>query len=398
VDNSAAGPGTGTSQDPFSTIAAAIAYVIPHDYIILRPGTYYERVDLPYFVFLRSEQGPEVTTIDATGLGGTHAVTLATLGEVTGLTITKRDGGGIYSSTSTSEFGRIIKGNRVIDCPNGGIDLDGPMHPALAENLIVNCGPFGVRLQNGVAPYFTGATITGCTVGLDYDPSVPLDPAAFVANSIFWGNGTDVIGLAPADLISCDVGDPAFVGVNGSISADPRWFDGATGDFRLRRDSPCVDNGAYFYALNSSEFDNRGYGNQRKMDGDLDGVVMPDMGAFERGGLEMRQQGSGAGSVVTVDLETGPHSQWFLAYGSYDITPVVPFPTAGSTSYYLWLNQGTLDLVGTGFMDHTGRDQFGVVVPPWAVGQAVDVQGLGVDWSGGGLIFSFTNAERIVIQ
>lgn len=398
VDNAVAGPGSGTYSDPFSTIAGAVAYVWSHDYIIVRPGIYYEAVNLPYFVFLRSEQGPGVTTIDATGQPGTHAVTIGTLGEVVGFTIIKQDGAGLYTSATTSEFGRVIKGNRIMDCPNGGVELDGAMHPAFAENLVVDCGPFGVRLSNGASPFFTGGTVTGCAIGVDRIPGPAPDPISFIANSIFWGNTTDVAGITPPDLISCNVGDPAFAGVNGSISADPLWKNAPARDFRLPANSPCVEAGDVYYNLNSSEFDNRGYGNWRKMDGDHDGVVIPDIGAFERGGLETTQVGAGAGSVVVVEIDTGPNTQWFLAYGSYALGPAIVLPTAGGTSPFLWIEQSTSTLMGSSTMNAAGHIALTVNVPAWAVGQHVDVQALGVDYSSGTPVFNFTNAERVVVQ
>ncbi len=398
VDNTVPGPGSGTPSDPFSSIAGAVAYVWPHDYIIVRPGIYYEEVNLPYFVFLRSEQGPAVTTIDATGQPGTHAVTLGTLGEVIGFTITKQDGAGLYTSATTSEFGRVIRNNRVIDCPNGGVELDGPVHPAFAENVVVDCGTFGVRLGNGASPFFTGATVTGCAIGLDRVPGPPPDPIAFIANSIFWGNATDVAGITPSDLISCDVGDPAFTGVNGSISANPLWKNAAGRDFRLPFDSPCVEAGDIYYNLNSSEFDNRGFGNWRKMDGDHDGVATPDMGAFERGGFDTTQLGTGVGSTVVIEIDTGPNTQWFAAYGTYALGPSVLLPTAGATNSFFWLEQSTYTLMGSSIMDGTGRAVLSASVPAWAVGQFIDAQALGVDYSSGAPIFNFTNAERVVVK
>lgn len=398
VDNTVPGPGSGTPSDPFSSIAGAVAYVWPHDYIIVRPGIYYEEVTLPYFVFLRSEQGPGVTTIDATGKPGTHAVTLGTLGEVVGFTIIKQDGAGLYTTATTSEFGRVIKGNRFIDCPNGGVELDGPMHPAFAENVVADCGPFGVRLSNGASPFFTGVTVTGCALGLDRVPGVPPDPIAFIANSIFWGNTMDVAGITPSDLISCDVGDPAFAGVNGSISANPLWKNAAARDFRLPHDSPCVEAGDVYYNLNSSEFDNRGFGNWRKMDGDHDGVVIPDIGAFERGGLDMTQMGTGVGSTVVIEVDTGPNTQWFVAYGTYGIGPAVVLPTAGGTSPFFWLEQSTFTLMGSSSMNAMGRTMLCAYVPAWAVGQFIDVQALGVDYASGTPVFNFTNAERVVVK
>ena len=78
VDQNGPGPGSGTAADPFLTLLDAMNYVWEHDYVFVRPGIYQEVVNIPYFVFLRSVEGPERTVIDATGLPGTHAVTSGT--------------------------------------------------------------------------------------------------------------------------------------------------------------------------------------------------------------------------------------------------------------------------------------------------------------------------------
>ena len=54
--------------------------------------------------------------------------------------------------------------------------------------------------------------------------------------------------------------------------------------------------------------------------------------------------------------------------------------------------------MGSSTMNATGRIALTVNVPAWAVGQHVDVQALGVDYSSGTPVFNFTNAERVVVQ
>jgi hypothetical protein len=69
----------------------------------------------------------------------------------------------------------------------------------------------------------------------------------------------------------------------GNITGPPLVMDLAAGDFRLREDSPCIDAGANLALLNA------GYsyeptdilGNTRFIDGNGDGLVAWDIGAYE---------------------------------------------------------------------------------------------------------------------
>lgn len=390
------GPGTGTLTDPFKTILDAVNYAIPHDYILVAPGVYNEAVNLTTAVWMSSLEGPAKTIIDATGQPGAYAVTGASLCEVTGFTIRKADGAGMQFQSTMPEFGRLIKGNRILDCPNGGIHLDGPIHPALSENVIVNCA-YGVRLTNGASPFLTGFTITGCTVGMEHI-GAPWDPTSFFANSIVWGNATELSGFAPGDLLNCDVGDAAHAGVNGCISTDPLWRDATARDFRLLANSPCIDAGHPFYTLSSSEFDNRGYGAWRRMDGDHDGTITPDIGAHERTGLDVGQTGTGAGSQVWAEIDTGPYTEWWMATGTWGAIPTTPFPLTGSTSFFFFLDDTSYTVIAHELMGASGQWAFCATVPAWAVGQDIAVQAVGVDYSSGTPVFNFTGAELITIQ
>ncbi len=66
-------------------------------------------------------------------------------------------------------------------------------------------------------------------------------------------------------------------GLNGNVSADPLFVDSSGGDYSLRPGSPCIDAGVagpWVPPVNLA-------GTPRPVDGDGDGVAMPDMGAFE---------------------------------------------------------------------------------------------------------------------
>ena len=76
-DDNCPGPGSGTPADPFCEIQDGIDASTNGDEVLVAPGSYNEVINFNgKVIVLRSSDGPEVTTIDATALG-TSVVTCA---------------------------------------------------------------------------------------------------------------------------------------------------------------------------------------------------------------------------------------------------------------------------------------------------------------------------------
>ncbi len=68
-DDNCPGSGSGTVSDPFCFIQDGIDAASDAHEVVVKPGSYNEAIDLlGKAITLRSTDGPEVTTVDATGL------------------------------------------------------------------------------------------------------------------------------------------------------------------------------------------------------------------------------------------------------------------------------------------------------------------------------------------
>jgi hypothetical protein len=163
-------------------------------------------------------------------------------------------GGGVAWGTVHNSI--LISNNARLPEPFGG----GAYRAALYNSLLVRNDVWGIRMYNctlvgtGVAPNdgIHGNTLVSCIL-----PGSP-------EQGDMWQN--------------CFNGDPKFV--------DPN-----TGNYHLSQDSPCIDAGLGIYGATDLD------GNPRAMDGNGDGMIVPDIGAYE------------------FDLRTIVPTNWFLSYG-----------------------------------------------------------------------------------
>ncbi len=301
-DDNCPGPGSGTPDDPFCSIQTAIGASVFASEIIVEPGTYYESIDfLDKTINLRSSGGPEVTIIDATGLGSVSVVTCNS-GEgpgtvLDGFTITggtALNGGGMFNDgTSPTVTDCIFIGNladefgggmyntngsspAVTDCVFSGNAADsfgGGMANITSNPKVTNCtfiGNFGVtgggmgNFDNSLSvinctfigntgvtgggmgnfngsPTVINCTFSGNTVSDSAGGMYNVNSNPAVANCVMWGDSPDELGSGDA-AVSYSTVQGGWPGV-GNFDSNPWFLDPDNGDYRLGPGSPCIDAG-----------------------------------------------------------------------------------------------------------------------------------------------------------
>ncbi len=121
-----------------------------------------------------------------------------------------------------------------------------------------------------------------------------------ITNSLIEG------GLTGAEIYN--VGTSTVTDGGGNLDDDPLFVDAANGDLRLQFDSPAIDSGTNAAVTASFDLD----GNPRLVDGDWDGTVTVDMGAYE---FDLCP----SGTVIYVDKDASgliDGKSWNTAYQS----------------------------------------------------------------------------------
>jgi hypothetical protein len=220
-------PGTGTELDPYTSIQYAVdrPATVTGDTVLVRPGTYFENLQLPFAkrLTVASTDGPLATVLrPATPAGGiTIASPESDVSTLRGFTIT-----GFLSPTTTPV--RIDVG-RLEDCvvTGNGAGSSGNTIFCVYSGEFVRCTIAG-NAGDGVANQGVG----GATL--------------YFRDCIAWGNaGTDVFNpggpwWGQPNLIGTfysDSGAPPY------LSTDPRFWDLAQRDLHLRPGSPAIDAG-----------------------------------------------------------------------------------------------------------------------------------------------------------
>jgi len=267
----------------YSTIQAAIDAAWSGDEIIVAPGTYNEAIDfLGKEIGLYSSGGPDVTIIDATGLGASVVSCVSGEGPGTiidGFTITGgtgtlfdddvlRGGGICIIDASPAIRGCVIVGN---DAARGGgivitdgasptfincvirdntADAGGGVSSSDSESAFINCVIAGNLADLGVGGGFnlvgSSTSLTNCTISDNSGTGVynVFGSVAMVTNCILWGNTSQITNLGGGATITVSYSNVqgGYAGV-GNINFNPFFVNAAAGNYRLSYFSPCVDAG-----------------------------------------------------------------------------------------------------------------------------------------------------------
>jgi hypothetical protein len=203
-------------------------------------------------------------------------------------------GGGAYD---------VNGGVAMVDClfaRNAASHFGGGYDGMSASALLVNCVFVGNTAFDGGAVHtdFGTSTLINCTItgnaATNHGGGVYLytGVTAVITNCVLWANGDGDGGGEPAQLFVTAGGNTAIVdytclegwtgqiGGIGNTGDDPLFADPGAEDFRLRPESPCVDAGSNGAVPEDVTTDVDG--NPRVVDGDGDGSVLVDLGAYER--------------------------------------------------------------------------------------------------------------------
>ena len=191
-------------------------------------------------------------------------------------------GGGIYGSVPIRNClvtRNVARRENGYGGRGGGILGRGPIENCIiAENVASDYGGGVDSGAEGNPSAIQNCTIVGNRAGATGGGVVYLT-GNVLRNSIVWGNVAP--RNAQIDYTPKITSGPLFCCIQdwtthtlGTISADPRFVGPA--DFHLRRLSPCIDRGSDIGAP-PLDFE----GNRRPVDGNGDGTVRADMGAYE---------------------------------------------------------------------------------------------------------------------
>jgi len=207
----------------------------------------------------------------------------------------------VYPWESSAEIYNSVISNNISNSYGGaGVCLDG------TNGTIRNCLLYGNRSYfdgGGILSYGGTASVINCTLiansAKEYGGGIETQNNCTISmiNSIFWNNTavygkqiafTDGYDFSNAYIYCCDIEGgqdniynslekPFVLQLEENIDSDPCFaFEN---DYHLLRTSPCIDSGDpnYVPAINATDLD----GNPRLTDGDNDGNIIIDIGAYE---------------------------------------------------------------------------------------------------------------------
>lgn len=263
------------------TIQEAIDASSGGDVIWVTNGVYMlsSAISVTKGVTLRSVNGAAFSVVD-----GNHAVGCLYLNHtgavVSGFTVT--------NGSASAGGGVQLYGGRVEACliRGNGAAQGGGVYAANAVTLR-NCVISGNAAPNGGGGLVlgSGVTVENCTIAGNSSAAGPgggvwaQGAPNWLRNCIVYGNtassGSNWFNSAGAPNLERCCTAPVL---GDSFPSDPRFVDPAAGNYRLQSGSPCIDTGTNL-AWMAGAMDVTG--RARLEDGNRDGVVQADLGAFE---------------------------------------------------------------------------------------------------------------------
>ena len=193
----------------------------------------------------------------------------------------------------------VIRNTRVDHSFGDGfriIDLSGDLENCIAYA----CAGDGFDMRFATADVVHGTSVGNAGFGFSKNAG----GSSAVRSSIAWNDAAGAFdsNYAITDVFDSD-GDMTFSGTNGNIFADPMFVDEANGDLHLQTASPVIGAADFNTALDVvCDFDQ----GSRILDADLDGTLMPDMGALEYRNYELDMTGEARIGTTMTFAVNGP--------------------------------------------------------------------------------------------
>ncbi|MBI4881219.1 MAG: right-handed parallel beta-helix repeat-containing protein, partial [Planctomycetes bacterium] len=216
-------------------------------------------------------------------------------------------GGGILIAGSASIRGNVIRDNLTrsgVVCTYGAPEIDG--------NVIAGNKGDGVEcLFTGTTPFLRENTITGNEYGGVF---VDQGAAPWISGAIVYGNGTlpqdEIYIAAGTATVSWSDVRGGFSGT-GNIDAPPLFVNPPAGDWSLALWSPCIDRGDPAEAGCGTDL----LGTPRRLDGLLAGGERIDVGALEFSHVRLAASVDPLVPSVTIDVTGSAGLPAFLFAG-----------------------------------------------------------------------------------
>jgi hypothetical protein len=236
------------------------------------------------------------------------------------------NGGGILNSSSSPTITNCTFSGNSVSGTSGGFG-GGILNSYGSSPTITNCtlsGNSASWIGGGMYNDSSSPTITNCTFssnsaiyggGMFNASSSPT-----VINCILWGNTaknrSQIYNASSTPTVSFSDVQGGWVG-EGNIDADPLFVDAKDDNLRLSFGSPCIDAGDNNAVPVGVVTDLDGH--PRKIDGDCNGSVIVDMGAFEFNSAYLGD----FDCDCDVDFKDFAilANQWMLKKLSFDIAP-----------------------------------------------------------------------------